>query len=156
LNMLSVVSLPGWERVGNGSKGSGISRMFEVLRDDRYQVMMPGGNNKLGALGHVGALLELCKQIENGELPQPQRIYLAVGSSCTIAGLVAGVAVARTLGVGFLGDSFDEFELHGVPISTASHVPAVLKAAVRKVAFDVLTMIKELDGQVDALPELDR
>jgi hypothetical protein len=152
--MLSVISHPGWESIGPGTSGAGLSCMFKVLRDERYQILMPGGNNKLGALGHVGAILELCQQITDGTLPQPQRIYLAIGSSCTISGLVAGMAVARTLGLGFLGEDFNAFELHGVPISFSSYAPSVLGAAIRKVATDTLLMIKELGG-LDALPELD-
>lgn len=54
----------------------------------------PGGSNALGALGFVDAALELADQIEAGVLPKPARIYVALGSGGTHAGLAAGFALA--------------------------------------------------------------
>ena len=73
-----------------------------------------GGNNPAGALGHASAALELAAQIEAGEADGTDAIYLAVGSSCTISGLIVGVALSRRLGQ----EAFrsPNFRIHGVII----------------------------------------
>jgi D-cysteine desulfhydrase len=67
-------------------------------RDRRAIVMPPGGATPLGTFGALSAALELCEQIEAGVLPAPARIVLPIGSTCTTAGLVAGVATAQAIG----------------------------------------------------------
>jgi len=64
-------------------------------------VMPPGGAIPMGALGYVSAALELAEQIRGGLLPEPARIVVGVGSTCTSAGLLVGLRVARRLGLGF-------------------------------------------------------
>lgn len=60
-------------------------------------LITPGGAVPLGALGHVGAVLELAEQVHAGKMPPPAHIVLAVGSTCTTAGLLAGLALARKI-----------------------------------------------------------
>ena len=64
-------------------------------------VMAPGGATPLGALGYVSAGLELGRQIEAGQLPLPRRIVVGVGSTCTSAGLLVGLALAAHFRLGF-------------------------------------------------------
>ena len=59
-------------------------------------------------------MLELAEQVAAGECADPGRVYLPVGSACTLSGLVLGVALARRLGLPAFRAS--EFELVGVPI----------------------------------------
>jgi 1-aminocyclopropane-1-carboxylate deaminase/D-cysteine desulfhydrase-like pyridoxal-dependent ACC family enzyme len=66
-------------------------------------IMPPGGATPLGALGYVSAALELAAQIERGELPAPAEVVVGVGSTCTSAGLLVGLALASRLGVGWRG-----------------------------------------------------
>jgi D-cysteine desulfhydrase len=63
-------------------------------------VMAPGGATPEGALGYVAAGLELAGQIARGELVAPSRVYVGVGSTCTSAGLLVGLAHAARLGLG--------------------------------------------------------
>lgn len=56
-----------------------------------------GGSSPVGSLGYVSAGLELLEQIARGELPCPDRIYVALGSCGTAAGLLVGLAGAPTL-----------------------------------------------------------
>jgi len=66
-----------------------------------------GCNNPAGALGHVSAALELADQIELSEADGIDAIYVAVGSSCTISGLIVGVALSIRLGqTAFLSQRF--------------------------------------------------
>lgn len=65
----------------------------------RSIVMPPGGATPIGTFGALSAAFELAEQIAAGLAPPPRRIVLPVGSTCTTAGLVSGLALARTLGV---------------------------------------------------------
>jgi 1-aminocyclopropane-1-carboxylate deaminase/D-cysteine desulfhydrase-like pyridoxal-dependent ACC family enzyme len=54
----------------------------------------PGGSNVMGCIGYVNAAFELKQQIDNGELPEPDRIICPVGSNGTLAGLTLGCQLA--------------------------------------------------------------
>jgi D-cysteine desulfhydrase family pyridoxal phosphate-dependent enzyme len=58
----------------------------------RAVVHPPGGSTPVGALGYVGAALELQAQLGVGG-PAFSRVYLAVGSGGTLAGLAAGASL---------------------------------------------------------------
>lgn len=62
--------------------------------------MAPGGATPDGALGYVAAGLELAEQVARGELPAPRAIYVPVGSTCTVAGLLVGLLHSARLGLG--------------------------------------------------------
>ena len=84
-----------------------------IQRNQSFIVTL-GGNNPSGVLGQLSGALELAEQVQQGLLPKVEGIYLAVGSSCTITGLILGIALARKVG---LGDAFGPgFKLHLVPI----------------------------------------
>jgi D-cysteine desulfhydrase len=64
-------------------------------QDGAEPMFIPGGGSApLGAVGYVNAALELSEQVKNGELPCPARIYVALGTMGTAAGLVLGLKVA--------------------------------------------------------------
>lgn len=54
----------------------------------------PGGTLPAAMLGLIRAGLELGVQVRNGELPEPQHIYLPFGSGGTAVGLALGLAAA--------------------------------------------------------------
>jgi D-cysteine desulfhydrase len=71
-----------------------------VARRERDSIVMPpGGATPVGTFGAVNAVFELADQIAAHQAPPPRRIVLAVGSTCTAAGLLAGFALAHALGV---------------------------------------------------------
>jgi D-cysteine desulfhydrase len=71
-----------------------------VARRERDAVVMPpGGATPIGTFGAVSAVLELADQLTAGLAPPPVRIVVAIGSTCTTAGLVAGLQLARVLGL---------------------------------------------------------
>jgi D-cysteine desulfhydrase len=73
---------------------------WRVARRERDAVVMPpGGATPIGAFGALAAAFELADQIAAGLAPPPRRIVLAVGSTCTTAGLVAGLELARAIGL---------------------------------------------------------
>ncbi|MFO0680008.1 MAG: pyridoxal-phosphate dependent enzyme [Polyangiaceae bacterium] len=57
-------------------------------RDALY--VPPGGSNVDGALGYVDAARELAAQIRGGLLPEPDLVYVTLGSGGTAAGIGAG------------------------------------------------------------------
>jgi len=58
-----------------------------------------------GAMGYVNAAYELKRQIAVGIIPEPERIYVPVGSGATLAGLAVGCRLADLPGrvIGVLG-----------------------------------------------------
>ena len=61
----------------------------------RPYVLWVGGSSTVGVLGYVEAALEIAEQVEQGALPRPATIFVPVGSSGTLAGLVLGLALAE-------------------------------------------------------------
>ena len=59
------------------------------------QLIPPGGSSPLGVIGFVNAAFELKEQIMKGEVPEPDRIYVASGTMGTAAGLMLGLRAAN-------------------------------------------------------------
>jgi D-cysteine desulfhydrase len=62
--------------------------------------MPPGGAIPRGCLGFLSAGLELSLQIDAGVAPRPDEVILALGSTCSTAGLLVGLRLAARLGLG--------------------------------------------------------
>jgi 1-aminocyclopropane-1-carboxylate deaminase/D-cysteine desulfhydrase-like pyridoxal-dependent ACC family enzyme len=62
-----------------------------LLRQGDF-VVGPGGSTLDGTVGYVAAAMELSRQIEDGALPVPDVVVVALGSAGTAAGLLAGMA----------------------------------------------------------------
>ena len=58
------------------------------------QVVPPGATAAAAMLGSARAALELAAQIDEGQLPVPDRIYLSFGSGGTAVGLAVGLVLA--------------------------------------------------------------
>jgi D-cysteine desulfhydrase len=54
-----------------------------------------GGSNPLGTLGWVEGALELAEQVRAGELPEPEQIFVPMGSCGTVAGLLLGLSLTE-------------------------------------------------------------
>lgn len=67
-----------------------------LIRDKVPPKVIPaGGSSLLGMIGYVNAGLELAAQVSAGLVPQPEVIYVALGSGGTAVGLQAGLALAN-------------------------------------------------------------
>lgn len=65
------------------------------LTDGKFPTLIrPGGSSPVGATGLVNAAFELRNQVERGILPEPDRIYVALGSMGTAVGLTVGLRAA--------------------------------------------------------------
>ncbi|RLF11357.1 MAG: hypothetical protein DRJ98_03760 [Thermoprotei archaeon] len=66
------------------------------LKHGRFpQVIPAGGSSPLGVVGFVNAAFELREQIAKGEVPEPDRIYVALGTMGTAVGLMLGLKAAN-------------------------------------------------------------
>jgi D-cysteine desulfhydrase len=67
---------------------------FKKTLGDALYVIPVGGSVPLGSIGYVNAVFELKDQIKQGLVPEPDVIYVAIGSGGTAAGLILGVRAA--------------------------------------------------------------
>jgi D-cysteine desulfhydrase len=65
----------------------------KIKSGGKSHFLIPGGSTPLGTLGYVNAAFELKEQIENGEMPAPDYIFVTLGSCGTMAGLLAGASM---------------------------------------------------------------
>lgn len=67
---------------------------FALKNRSLPQLASFGGSSAIGTVGFVNAAFELKEQIKNGDLPEPDFIYVALGSMGTAAGLILGAKAA--------------------------------------------------------------
>lgn len=75
--------------------GIGLNFYFlDRLRRKQTYWLPAGGSTPLGILGFVNAVFELKQQIERGTLPEPELIFVAAGTTGTMAGLELGIQLS--------------------------------------------------------------
>jgi D-cysteine desulfhydrase len=78
--------------------GGSYAKRMQTLREHlwgRHAWVIPmGGSSWLGTIGFVAAGLELAEQIDAGEIPAPDRLYVGAGTMGTAAGVALGLALA--------------------------------------------------------------
>ncbi len=93
----------------------GLALLRELLcgrmQDGTFPRIIPaGGSCPLGVCGYVNAALELKQQIAAGDMPEPDLIYVPLGSMGTAAGLILGLKAAglkcRVIAVRVIGEQF--------------------------------------------------
>ncbi len=77
-----------------GEYKSRIRTLRQHLWGKNAWVIPMGGSSWLGTIGFVAAALELAAQIENKEIPLPDRLYVGSGTMGTAVGLALGLAIA--------------------------------------------------------------
>jgi 1-aminocyclopropane-1-carboxylate deaminase/D-cysteine desulfhydrase-like pyridoxal-dependent ACC family enzyme len=63
--------------------------------EDAPHIIHRGGSSPLGTIGFVNAGLEVAEQIRRGELPEPDLLYVPLGTMGTAVGLSMGLAAAE-------------------------------------------------------------
>ena len=61
----------------------------------RPRIIHPGGTCPEGILGYVNAIFELKEQIQDGLLPEPDCIYVPLGTMGTAIGILLGIKLAK-------------------------------------------------------------
>lgn len=121
-------------RYGGGIETLPLFRKY--LQGRRAWVVPLGGSCWLGVTGFVNASMELLGQVEAGEIPYPERIYVANGTMGTVAGLAVGLVAAglRT-------------EIHAVRVADNNYTnPLILDRLMKKTA----TLLNRLDPSFPA------
>jgi len=74
-----------------------------LLQGRPLGIIPTGGTSALGVIGYVNAACELADQVREGVLPEPDAIFVPLGSGGTVAGLALGCRLAglrsRVVGV---------------------------------------------------------
>lgn len=91
-----VVEIPHWSLL---PLSAAQVRRAATARGERATVLSQVGFAPTALLGYLAAGLELSRQVERGQCPTPTRVVLPVGSAATSAGLLAGLALAKKLGI---------------------------------------------------------
>ncbi|MFX0207141.1 MAG: 1-aminocyclopropane-1-carboxylate deaminase/D-cysteine desulfhydrase, partial [Candidatus Hodarchaeota archaeon] len=69
--------------------------LLDRLKRKQTYWLPAGGSTPVGMLGYVNAMLELKQQIEEGKLPEPKQIYVAAGTTGTMAGIELGAQLTN-------------------------------------------------------------
>lgn len=91
---LNMHRLLGTEIVRFGGSIPTLPLFRKYLQHRNAWVVPLGGSSWLGAVGFVNAGLELAEQVARGEVPCPDRIYIANGTMGSTVGLLLGLAAA--------------------------------------------------------------
>ena len=97
------------------------------LHQDSY-FLWAGCSNDVATFAYVNAAYELKQQIDNGDLPEPENIFVPVGSCSTLAGLTLGVKMAG-LNTKVIGIRVAPAYLGPFPACTAGEVNKVIGKA---------------------------
>lgn len=101
------------------------SRRARTGADETF-IMPPGGAIPRGCLGFLSAGLELAQQVERGLMPPPDEVVIALGSTCSTAGLLVGLRLAARLGLGWgaknTGGTTPRLGAEGAPLLVAVRV----------------------------------
>lgn len=120
--------------------GGAYHTRVEILRKNLWEkhawVIPMGGSSWLGTVGFVAAGLELAAQISDGEVVNPDRIYVGSGTMGTAAGIALGLALAGI-----------ETEVHAVRVSDKSITNRV---ALQRLLEKTVYMMHRLDNTVPA------
>lgn len=122
-NMLTVVELP--------FAMAAIRRRARKMGNPAY-VMAPGGATPRGAFGALSAAFEVAEQIATGDCPAFRRVVVAVGSTCTTAGMLAGFHLARERGLIDRVPAITGVRVTPWPITSAPLILRLALATVRR------------------------
>jgi D-cysteine desulfhydrase len=94
-NLLADLAAGAELRLAHGRAQSELmSQRATAGRDAGAYVIAAGGSSPLGNVGFVNAAFELKDQIDRGEMPAPDVIYLAMGTMGAAVGLAMGLRAA--------------------------------------------------------------
>lgn len=111
--------------------------------DKNAYFVTTGASSPLGTLGFVNAAFELKEQIDAKLIPEPDKLFVAVGSLATCAGLVLGLELARV-----------KTQIVGIGVTDPSWSS---KKATLNLAAKTLEIMRKKDSSIpDVLNELEK
>jgi len=106
----------------------------DAARGERVEVLSQVALSPDALLGYVAGGLELARQIANGECAAPTRIVLPIGSAATSAGLLAGLSLAKRLGILKRDLALCAVRIAPWPLSRRARVTSLAERALRRLA----------------------
>jgi D-cysteine desulfhydrase len=86
----------------------------DLISDWSSYYLCTGASNSIGTIGFINAGLELAEQIKKGDIPEPDKLFVAVGSMGMVIGLFIGLELARLktkiIGVSVIGEKFNSIK----------------------------------------------
>lgn len=139
-----VIEIPHWSLLPVAVERA---RRAAVKRGEHAVVFSQVSTPPQSLFGYLRAGLEFSQQVQSGVCPAPARIVLPIGSAATSAGLLAGLSVARKIGI-WRG---------ALPTICAVRIaawPLSRRARVLRLAQRTLVCLAELSGRAEL--ELDQ
>jgi len=130
-----VVEIPHWSLLPIAAERV---RRQAARTGQRAQVLSQVGLKPHSLFGYLAAGLELAQQVAAQQCPAPSRVILPIGSAATSAGILAGLSVARKLGIGRAAPTLGAVRIAAWPLSR--------RARVLSLAEKVLHSLGELCG----------
>jgi len=131
-----VVQIPHWSLLPIAAERV---RRRAAREGKRAQVLSQVTYNPESLLGYVAAGLELAQQVARQECPSPARVVLPIGSAATSAGILAGLSLAKKLGIWRATPTLCPVRIAAWPLSR--------KARVLSLAEKVLSSVATLCGE---------
>jgi 1-aminocyclopropane-1-carboxylate deaminase/D-cysteine desulfhydrase-like pyridoxal-dependent ACC family enzyme len=120
----------------------GLKIIKRLIFDKKSYLIMPGASIPIGTVGFVNAGLELAEQIKDGIMPEPDKLFVAVGSTGTCAGLALGFELAGL-----------KTKIHGIAVTIKMFCG---KKSVLKLAKKTLKLLRKYDPNIpDVSKKLD-
>ncbi len=110
------------------------------LQADSY-FLWAGCSNPVATFAYINAAFELKQQIDMGELPEPEHIFVPVGSCSTLAGLTLGAHLSG-LNSKVVGIRVAPSHLGPFPACTEGEVNKVIKQAVKQMKLWGIDQVK--------------
>jgi 1-aminocyclopropane-1-carboxylate deaminase/D-cysteine desulfhydrase-like pyridoxal-dependent ACC family enzyme len=127
-----VIEVPHWSLLPIASERE---RLGALTRGQRAVVLSQVRFSADALLGYVSAGLELAQQVAAGLCPPPSIIVLPIGSAATSAGIVAGVSLARKMGLWHAPlPRLDAVRVAAWPLSRRARVLSLAQRALARVA----------------------
>ncbi len=109
-------------------------RRQDEQQGQRAQVLSQVSLSPESLLGYVAAGLELAQQVAHQQCPAPSRIVLPIGSAATSAGILAGLSLARRLGISSAAPTLSSVRIAAWPLSRRGRVLSLAVKALARVA----------------------
>ena len=93
-HVIAVAALGATIELVRGLGAAFVDLQKRAARDPSLYVIPAGGSSPLGTVGFLRAGLELAEQVRRGALPEPDRLYVPLGTMGTAIGLALGLSAA--------------------------------------------------------------